>query len=456
MLFAPTRTPTDSNKRSRQDNRSPTPTRNSTATPATNQPANCNTGHDTADCLIGTRLESLAPCIRTLPKILAQLIEEKSSLMLDLRHEIERRQRSVKQFDQTIKDKVTGAEKPFAPSCCRLTNPMRGSKVVADDKRYHDLVTRYDEVIALFQRDATFILRDNAKLEVKMRQKNFKHEICETLYTIANLICAGETIKLRHRNSDQPLAMNHTSHPYMGALDFINTMTDSNCEALSFKDKDDMIIHFAPLLSSQGLTIGRMHDLLETVGNNQDRTLIHSIYLELSRIFPTFTYELWKTLDNQKMEKEIMAAQLALTTNKKQEQANIAAAMLVETTQIADQTRIEQIVQAAVAKEIKKNQGSKNSKAGPKNQAPKANSGIKSNTKQKNSSNVSTEPSSTHSKKNNRSRSPSPAKKDSTKTNRRVSFQNTQEKITPESESITETNVPKNKKKKKHRKKKST
>ena len=66
--------------------------------------------------------------------------------MFDLYLEISTRKSSVSRFDTLIKDKKTGEQELFAPSYCRIKNPVTGSRSVQDLDEFNLIINMYKEL----------------------------------------------------------------------------------------------------------------------------------------------------------------------------------------------------------------------------------------------------------------------------------------------------------------------
>ena len=99
--------------------------------PSTNESSNENktlqTGIMVAKAMKGTKLEPLSEHVESLPKQLAMVIENQANSMLELTLEIMQRTTAVQRFETQVTNPKTKAQEPFAPSCCRLKNPMSAS-----------------------------------------------------------------------------------------------------------------------------------------------------------------------------------------------------------------------------------------------------------------------------------------------------------------------------------------
>ncbi len=147
----------------------------------TEQTKTTQTGYLIAKAMKGTKLASLSDHVASLPKQLAMVIEKQASSMLELVLEIAQRTTAQERFNSQVVNPKTGAKEPFAPSCCRLKNPMSASRLLQDEDAYKAIVVGYDELIEKFKQEARDLLLQSAKLEVSTRKKLLSEEIIKSL-----------------------------------------------------------------------------------------------------------------------------------------------------------------------------------------------------------------------------------------------------------------------------------
>ena len=92
------------------------------------------------------RLANLVDILGSHSRQIVVVIEKKANSMLDLFLEIGERKTSLTRFDIKVKNKK-GEEEPFAPSCCRLKNPVTGSQIVQDLEEFKTIVSSYQSLI---------------------------------------------------------------------------------------------------------------------------------------------------------------------------------------------------------------------------------------------------------------------------------------------------------------------
>ena len=188
---------TTTNKRQRNTDQpsAAAPTANTTTQSTDQSKKAVQTGTLIAKGMVGTKLESLARHVESLPKQLAMVIERQASSMLELVQEIDQRTTAVDRFDHQVTNPLTKAKEPFAPSCCRLKNPMSASRLLQDEDAYKAVVSGYDELIKEFQDKARTLLQNSAKLEVSIRKDLLGKKILESIRRLAVNFSAQEFIK---------------------------------------------------------------------------------------------------------------------------------------------------------------------------------------------------------------------------------------------------------------------
>ena len=143
----------------------------------------------------GTKLASLSDHVASLPKQLAMVIEKQASSMLELVLEIAQRTTAQERFNSQVVNPKTGAKEPFAPSCCRLKNPMSTSRLLQNEDAYRAIVVGYNELIEKFKQEAKDLLQQSAILEVSTRKKLLSDEIIKCLKKIAVNISTQEFVR---------------------------------------------------------------------------------------------------------------------------------------------------------------------------------------------------------------------------------------------------------------------
>ena len=82
-----------------------------------------------------------------------------------------------------------GEEELFAPSCCRIKNPVTGSHIVQDLEEFKTIVKGYQDLVNNYKTTARNLLLEATKLEVKAREEKLKNETLDTLIKITtNLV----------------------------------------------------------------------------------------------------------------------------------------------------------------------------------------------------------------------------------------------------------------------------
>ena len=150
------------------------------------------TGKEIAESWEGGCLEPLTDIVVSLSRQIVLVIEETATSMLDLSLEIADRKTSLARFNLKIKDKETGTEDLFAPSCCRLKNPVTGSQLVKDSEEFKTVVSKYQTLVNEHKTQARTILLNAAKLEVSSRETKLRELMTDTLLRLSrNLVIKG-------------------------------------------------------------------------------------------------------------------------------------------------------------------------------------------------------------------------------------------------------------------------
>jgi hypothetical protein len=103
-------------------------------------------GTEVAASLKGTDLELLAETIAPLPKQLATLIKDKSTLMLRLKRELREKETSLHLFEKKIKDKKTGETVEYRPKACRKESPVTYSNLLEGDPKLEEIKTQFKTI----------------------------------------------------------------------------------------------------------------------------------------------------------------------------------------------------------------------------------------------------------------------------------------------------------------------
>jgi hypothetical protein len=308
------------------------------------------------------------------------VIEETATSMLDLRLEIADRLTSLARFDLTIKDKDTGKEDLFAPSCCRLKNPVTGSQLVKDSEEHKSIVADYQKIQDKYKEDARTILKTAAKLEVSSREEKLRELLTDTLIRLARNIAIEEIMKVTRQGTD--LGLTQHQHALKAARHFLNgeKMTVEELKRYGYPNKLQLQLEFDKIIAS-GKEATTMNVLLNH-GNDEDKLLSTRIVDKLWEFFPNMTVDLWKTVEEEEFMREVNAAQETFNKREDLSDATKKAAELLAQDQPVTQSQMEGLLAAQVSKQIKKHRVSwaKKSTAESKSQgSAKERSGQKSN-----------------------------------------------------------------------------
>ena len=328
----------------------------------------------------GTRLEPLIDIVASHSKQIVTVIEETATSMLDLRLEIADRLTSLARFDLKIKDKDTGKEDLFAPSCCRLKNPVTGSQVVKDTEEHKAIVAEYQKIQDKYKAEARTLLKNSAKLEVESREKKLKELLTDTLIRLSRNLAIEEMIK--EAKQGKVLELSQHQHALKAARHFLNgdKMTEEELTRYLYPSKIQLRLDFDRIIAS-GKEATTMNVLLNSP-NEDDKALSNRIVEKLWTFFPNMTVDLWKTVEEEELMREINAAQESFNKKDTLDEATRKAAELLTQDQPVTQSQMEGLLAAQVNKQLKKHRVSwdKKSTAESKSQgSAKERSGQKSN-----------------------------------------------------------------------------
>ena len=322
-------------------------------------------------------------------KQIVSVIEETATSMLDLRLEIAERSTSLARFDLKIKDKDTGKEDLFAPSCCRLKNPVTGSQVVKDSEEYKTIVADYQKIQEKYKEDARTLLKNSAKLEVSSREEKLKELLTDTLIRLSRNLAIEEMIK--ETKQGKTLALSQHQHALKAARHFLNgdKMTDEALTKYLYPSKAQLRLDFDKIITS-GKEATTMNVLLNSP-NEEDKALSNRIVDKLWTFFPNMTVELWNKVEEEELMREVNAAQELYNKKEDLKEATSKAAGLLAKDQPVTHSQMEGLLAAQVGKQIKKHRvswakkysadskshGSATEKSGrkPNNHSPKRNGG---------------------------------------------------------------------------------
>ena len=356
--------------------------------PSNNETSNENktlqTGIMVAKAMKGTKLEPLSEHVESLPKQLAMVIEKQANSMLELTLEIMQRTTAVQRFETQVTNPKTKAQEPFAPSCCRLKNPMSASRLLQGEDAYKTIVSDYDELIAKFKTDARNLLLKSAELEVSTREALLSAKVLESLNRLAANISAQEFVRNQFQTPQVNYTLTETEIAYQAANEYIGSVSKNTVNQWKFTSNEKADEEHTKICQREGIHLATFVDRAEA----QDLTLVIVIKTKLKELFPKMSTDLWEYHQEKEMIRKINAAQAVLNQKKSQQQANENTAMDLDqpeqttyTNQTIDpklQNAIEKLMDQRLKQEKSKQR--KNSSADAKNQASRAtNNGHESN-----------------------------------------------------------------------------
>jgi hypothetical protein len=335
------------------------------------------------------------------------VIEKQANSMLELVLEIAQRTTALERFHSQVKNPKTGATEPFAPSCCRLKNPMSASRLLQDEDAYKAIVVSYDELIEKFKQDARNLLHQSAKLEVTTRKELLKNELLKSLKRISNNISTQEFVRNSCLIEPVKFILNEKEVAYQAASEYINSLTSDTVKQWHFTTKQTANDAFINTCLEEGVDLDKIEEkALET-----DYACITIVKTKITELFPKMTVDLWMKHKEKDLLRKINAAQAVLNQKQEQNEMNEQVAMDLDTEQTVNATQLSNILNKMLDEKLKKEKSKqrKNSSADVKNQTSKA---TKNGHGLNNSSNRGRERSSTNSSK----KSSNQQKSNSTKT----------------------------------------
>ena len=336
----------------------------------TEQTKIAQTGYLIAKAMKGTKLNSLSDHVASLPKQLAMVIEKQASSMLELVLEIAQRTTAQERFNSQVVNPKTGAKEPFAPSCCRLKNPMSASRLLQDEDAYKAIVVGYDELIEKFKQEARDLLKQSAKLEVSTRKKLLSDDIIKSLKKIAVNISTQEFVRNNCLTEPTRFILNEKEVAYQAAGEYIGGLTTDTIKQWHFANKEAVSESYFDNCLEEGINLEEIEEkALET-----DYACITLVKTKIADLFPKMTTDLWREHREKDLLRKINAAQAVLNHKQEQNEANEAVAMDLETEQTVNATQLSNILEKMLDDKLKKEKSRqrKNSSADAKSQASKA------------------------------------------------------------------------------------
>ena len=190
------------------------------------------TGKEIVETWKEGRLAPLADIPESLSRQITTVIESTANSMLDLYLEIAQRKIALNRFDTLIKNKKTEAEELFAPSCCRIKNPVTGSRLVKDLDEYKTIVATYQELVDSYKEQARTLLKDAAKLEVSSREKALQKLAFQSLIKVLMNIVIEEFV--RDKTEEREHALPKEVIAYQAARQYVLSLDGNIRLALKF------------------------------------------------------------------------------------------------------------------------------------------------------------------------------------------------------------------------------
>ena len=309
------------------------------------------------------RLANLVDILGSHSRQIVVLIEKKANSMLDLFLEIGERKTSLTRFDIKVKNKK-GEEEPFAPSCCRIKNPVTGSHIVQDLEEFKTIVRGYQDLVNNYKTNARNLLLEAAKLEVKAREEKLKNEALDTLIKITTNLVIEEYVRdkaanLKHNYSEKELAFKIARH-YIGTIDE-KTRTNLYFESIAAcKEAIDNIINNESTDTSD----------FDSTASEHDKRVAPKVRAILKELFPKVTVDLWSSAKERDLLRQINAEQALFNEKMTIETATEEATDMIAQDPVIPQLQLKAAVTAMFRKELNssKAQARKKSSADSKNQ----------------------------------------------------------------------------------------
>ena len=294
------------------------------------------------------RLANLVDILGSHSRQIVVLIEKKANSMLDLFLEIGERKTSLTRFDIKVKNKK-GEEEPFAPSCCRIKNPVTGSHIVQDLEEFKTIVNGYQDLVEKYKTDARNLLLQAAKLEVKAREEKLKHEALETLIQITTNLVIEEFVRdkaanLKHNYDANELAIKIARH-------YIVTIDDKTRTNLYFESNIECKEAIDKIIRSQSSNTSDF----DSTASDDDKRVAPKIRTILKELFPVITVDLWSTAKERDLLRQINAEQALFNEKKSIETATEEATDLITQDPVIPQSQLKAAVTAMFRKELNAN-----------------------------------------------------------------------------------------------------
>ena len=282
------------------------------------------TGKEIAESIKEGRLAPLADILASQSRQLTRVIEKQATSMLDLYLEISTRKSSVSRFDTLIKNKKTGEEELFAPSCCRIKNPVTGSRSVQDLDEFKLIVNAYKELTDNYKQSARNLLKQAAELEVTTRVKLLKDEVINSLFKIAMNIVIEETLSNVNKGLQVNSDVSKKEIAFQATRQYLLSFTEDMRKAFNFENNEDIKQTFDEFMSKDRDN-SNILDFSSRAGENGNR-IMFTTKEKISELFPKITIDLWSTFAQRELLRSINEEQAKFNGIKDEEEATKKAA----------------------------------------------------------------------------------------------------------------------------------
>ncbi len=249
------------------------------------------TGNKIAESIKEGHLVRLADILVSLSRQLTTVIEKQATSMLELYLEISTRKRSVSRFDTLIKDKKTGEQELFAPSCCRIKNPVTGSRSVQDLNEFKLIVNSYKELTNQHKQSARTLLKQAAELEVTTRMNILKNEAVNLLFKIAMNVVIEETLNDVNKGLQIETNVSKREIAYQATRQYLLSFSEDMRKAFNFENEEDVKQVFEEYINKDREN-PNITDFASRAGENGNRTMFATKY-NIAELFPKITVKLW-------------------------------------------------------------------------------------------------------------------------------------------------------------------
>ena len=281
------------------------------------------TGKELADKIKENEyLAHLAEHLESLPLQISTIIEKNSTSMLNLYSEISVKLTPLSRFDTKIKLK-DGTEVLFAPSCCRLENPVTGSRLIKDSDEFKQIVSDYDELIKKFRSDSTNLMKKVAELEVSTRQAKLRECVIASIVDVAQNLVVAEWTRVKCDTPAAKLDLSTKAMAYKIAHDYIHAhFNEIRLNLLKFDSLPDAEEALQKFRDKQGVTIGAVPDEF----NDETKWTYMKAKDKLIDLFPKMSFEVFSKVSERNVLRSIDAELSVMNNNAAASELNEATA----------------------------------------------------------------------------------------------------------------------------------